>query len=163
MAKAWMIAGILLLSMAALTVSDFASDQKECGSQLVTLASCIPYVKGSAKMPAKDCCDSLLQIHLKNPKCLCVLIKDSSDPQAGITINETLALQLPKDCNVASNISKCPGLLHMSPDSPDAQIFKDNSTSSSPASAVEMVAFANTWSRVRFPSIRCQHRLVLKE
>lgn len=116
-------------------LSDFAADQKECGSQLATLSACIPYVQGSNKIPTKDCCDGLLQIHKAIPKCLCVLIKDSSNPQLGLTINLTLALELPMICKVQTNISTCPALLHMAPNSPEAQVFNSTVTSSSPVSA----------------------------
>uniref|UniRef100_A0A0D6R7S6 Bifunctional inhibitor/plant lipid transfer protein/seed storage helical domain-containing protein n=1 Tax=Araucaria cunninghamii TaxID=56994 RepID=A0A0D6R7S6_ARACU len=130
MAEKTLLFALLFCCLASGTLSDFAADQKECGNQLAGLASCLPYVKGSAKIPVKDCCDKLLQMHQNNPKCLCVLIKDSSDPQLGLTINLTLALTLPDDCNVNANVSRCPALLNISSNSPQAQIFKHNITSS---------------------------------
>ncbi|KAH9307859.1 hypothetical protein KI387_035770, partial [Taxus chinensis] len=90
---------------------------------------------GNANIPTKDCCNGLLQLHKNTPKCLCVLIKDSTDPQLGITINVTLALQLPEVCKVATNISTCPALLHMSPNSPEAQIFNRTSSTSTPVAS----------------------------
>ncbi|XP_057853607.1 non-specific lipid transfer protein GPI-anchored 14 isoform X2 [Cryptomeria japonica] len=130
MADRRLIFVVVFFSLLSGTFSDFAADQKECGSQLVTLSSCIQYVQGSNKIPTKDCCDGLLQIHKSNPKCLCVLIKDSSNPQLGISINLTLALELPMICKVQTNISTCPALLHMSPSSPEAQVFNSTATSS---------------------------------
>ncbi|KAG5555502.1 hypothetical protein RHGRI_006222 [Rhododendron griersonianum] len=48
-----------------------------------------------------------------------------NDPGLGIKINGTLALTLPYICRAHANISHCPGLLHLAPGSPDAQIFED--------------------------------------
>jgi len=159
MAEKALTVGILVMAMAFLALSDFAADQKECGSQLATLATCIPYVQGSAKFPAKDCCDGLLKLHLKDPKCLCVLIKDSSDPQLGITINKTLALQLPDDCKVAANVSRCPALLHISPNSPDAQVFKNTTTpSSSAVSNVSVAPQTNPYTHPAVKSFSCEVR-----
>ncbi|KAH9303185.1 hypothetical protein KI387_018676, partial [Taxus chinensis] len=65
-------------------------------SQLTTLSTCIPYVQGNANIPTKDCYNGLLKLHKNTRKCLCVLIKENTDPQLGITINVTMALLLPK-------------------------------------------------------------------
>ncbi|KAH9325042.1 hypothetical protein KI387_005220 [Taxus chinensis] len=135
MAENRLFFAILFCFLLSGTLANFAADQKECGSQLTTLSACIPYVQGNANIPTKDCCNGLLQLHKNTPKCLCVLIKDSTDPQLGITINVTLALQLPEVCKVATNISTCPALLHMSPNSPEAQIFNRTSSTSTPVSA----------------------------
>ncbi|XP_039137557.1 non-specific lipid transfer protein GPI-anchored 13-like [Dioscorea cayenensis subsp. rotundata] len=107
-----------------LTSSDFAGDQAECGDQLVGLAGCLPYVQGDAKSPTPDCCTSLKSVLLKSPKCLCVLIKDHDDPQLGLKINVTLAVSLPSTCGVHANVSECPKLLNLKPNSKDAQMFK---------------------------------------
>ncbi|KAI8562052.1 hypothetical protein RHMOL_Rhmol03G0005100 [Rhododendron molle] len=48
-----------------------------------------------------------------------------NDPGLGFKINATLALTLPYICRAHANISHCPGLLHLAPGSPDAQIFED--------------------------------------
>ncbi|KAJ0974167.1 hypothetical protein J5N97_016132 [Dioscorea zingiberensis] len=107
-----------------LTLSDFAGDQSECGEQLVGLAGCLPYVQGSAKAPTPDCCTGLKEVLEKSPKCLCVLIKDRDDPQLGLEINVTLAVSLPSACATHANISECPKLLNLKPDSKDAKMFK---------------------------------------
>ncbi|CAI0421876.1 unnamed protein product [Linum tenue] len=84
---------------------------EECAEQLAGLATCLPYVGGTAKSPTPDCCGGLKQLLNTNKKCLCVIIKDRDDPQLGLHINLTLAMSLPAVCNSASaaNISKCPG------------------------------------------------------
>ncbi|KAH7653190.1 Plant non-specific lipid-transfer protein/Par allergen protein [Dioscorea alata] len=107
-----------------LTSSDFAGDQAECGDQLVGLAGCLPYVQGDAKSPTPDCCTGLKSVLSKSPKCLCVLIKDHDDPQLGLKINVTLAVSLPFTCGAHANVSECPRLLNLKPNSKDAQMFR---------------------------------------
>ncbi|KAI3709794.1 hypothetical protein L2E82_39560 [Cichorium intybus] len=98
-------------------------DKEECTEQLVGLATCLPYVGGNAKSPTPDCCNGLKQVLNTNKKCLCVVIKDRNDPDLGLTINVTLALGLPTVCKAPANVTKCPELLHLVPNSTDAQVF----------------------------------------
>ncbi|KAF7075433.1 hypothetical protein CFC21_080214 [Triticum aestivum] len=55
---------------------------------------------------------------------MCVLIKDRDDPAIGIKVNVTRAMDLPSACSVPAVLSDCPKLLHISPDSKEAEIFK---------------------------------------
>ncbi|KAM0834372.1 hypothetical protein ACQ4PT_063634 [Festuca glaucescens] len=103
---------------------DMNSDRSECADQLVGLAPCLQYVQGEARSPAPDCCGGLRQVLGKSPKCLCVLVKDKDDPNLGIKINASLALALPSACGATkANVSHCPELLHIPPNSKDAAIF----------------------------------------
>ncbi|WOK99914.1 hypothetical protein Cni_G08626 [Canna indica] len=118
---------LLLLLLGALihgASSDTASDLTECGTQLVAMQTCITYVQGTAKAPTPDCCAGLKDVLAKSPKCLCVLVKDHDDPQLPIKINVTRALALPAACSAAANISACPKLLNLPPNSKEAEIFK---------------------------------------
>uniref|UniRef100_A0A5B7C901 Bifunctional inhibitor/plant lipid transfer protein/seed storage helical domain-containing protein n=1 Tax=Davidia involucrata TaxID=16924 RepID=A0A5B7C901_DAVIN len=122
--------------------SDTAKDREECTEQLVGLATCLPYVGGNAKAPTPDCCSGLKQVLKSNKKCLCVIIKDRNDPELGLKINATLALGLPSVCHAPANVSQCPALLHLAPNSSDAQIFYQfgqgsNDSASSPLAGVE--------------------------
>ncbi|KAI3444922.1 hypothetical protein Pfo_001587 [Paulownia fortunei] len=129
---------VLTLVLLALATSDNSKDREECAESLVGLATCLPYVGGTAKAPTPDCCSGLKQVLKTKKKCLCVIIKDRNDPDLGLNVNLTLALGLPQVCNAPANISQCPALLNLPPDSPDAQIFYQvgqkptNSSSSSP-------------------------------
>lgn len=144
------LSSILVLSLAGFARSDFASDRKECANQLVGLAPCLPYSQGEAKAPTADCCSGLKQVISKSKKCLCVLVKDRNEPSLGFKINATLALSLPASCSSPTNISECIGmlmvmmtsiffikkknwlmfnfvgldLLHLDPNSSEAQVFK---------------------------------------
>ncbi|KAG6420235.1 hypothetical protein SASPL_116757 [Salvia splendens] len=119
----------LVVVLAAMLIA-FAScddhdskEREECAESVVGLATCLPYVGGTAKSPTPDCCSSLKQVLNTNKKCVCVIIQDRNDPDLGLNINLTLALGLPQACNAPANISQCPGL---APDSPDAQIFYES-------------------------------------
>ncbi|XP_043690641.1 non-specific lipid transfer protein GPI-anchored 14-like isoform X2 [Telopea speciosissima] len=127
---AWGLSYMLLLMMVSCVSSDTAKDREECANSLVGLATCLPYVSETAKAPTLDCCTGLKQVLDKNKKCLCILIKDRNDPSLGIKMNATLAMSLPDTCHAPANISKCPELLHLSPNSPDAQIFEQFANSS---------------------------------
>ncbi|XP_057497853.1 non-specific lipid transfer protein GPI-anchored 14-like [Actinidia eriantha] len=128
--------------------SDPAKDREECTEQLVGLATCLPYVGGNAKAPTPDCCSGLKQVLKTNKKCLCVIIRDRNDPELGLTINVTLALGLPSVCNAPANVSQCPALLKMAPNSPDAQIFYQlgHAPASGPTSSPAATVKANTTS-----------------
>ncbi|KAK6160396.1 hypothetical protein DH2020_003777 [Rehmannia glutinosa] len=126
---------IVLALTRTISLASLEDDEKECAEQLTNLAACIPFVSGTAKQPTKECCDDTSKVKAANPKCLCVLIKESSDPSMGLPINTTLALQMPAACNIDAKVSDCPSLLKIPADSPDAKIFKvanaDSSTTSS--------------------------------
>ncbi|GAV86005.1 LTP_2 domain-containing protein [Cephalotus follicularis] len=132
--------GFVLMSLVSNVISDSAKDREECADQLVGLATCLPYVGGDAKAPTPDCCSGLKQVLKSNKKCLCVVVRDRDDPELGLKINVTLALGLPSVCHAPADVSKCPALLHLDPNSPEAQVFYQfaggsNYSASSPASA----------------------------
>ncbi|CAA2954789.1 YLS3 [Olea europaea subsp. europaea] len=105
--------------------ADLAKDRAQCANQLVGLATCLPYVSGDAKAPTMDCCSGFKQVLQKSPECICILIKDRNDPSLGLKINATLALNLPTQCHAPGDISDCPTLLHLAPNSPEAKEFHD--------------------------------------
>ncbi|KAK4413222.1 hypothetical protein Salat_2734800 [Sesamum alatum] len=117
--------------------ANLEEDEKECAEQLTNLAACIPYVSGTAKQPTKECCDDTMKVKTAQPKCLCVLIKESSDPSMGLPINTTLALQMPAACHIDAKVSDCPSLLNLPADSPDAKIFKVASADSGTGSSAD--------------------------
>ncbi|XP_051121477.1 non-specific lipid transfer protein GPI-anchored 13-like [Andrographis paniculata] len=126
------LAGAALLSSPS-SAAAAGADEKDCAEQMTTLAACIPFVSGSAKQPTKECCDDTNKVKTAMPKCLCVLIKDSTDPSVGLPINTTLALQMPAACNIDARVSDCPSLLNLPADSPEAKIFKVASSGDSNA------------------------------
>ncbi|XP_021625410.1 non-specific lipid transfer protein GPI-anchored 14 isoform X2 [Manihot esculenta] len=130
----------LMSSMVGFSMAVSDKDREECAEQLVGLATCLPYVGGNAKSPTPDCCNGLKHVLKDKKKCLCVIIVDRNDPDLGLKINATLALGLPSVCHASANVSQCPGLLHLAPNSPDAQVFyefgnRSNQSSSTPVPA----------------------------
>lgn len=100
---------IFLVLMFGLVTSDINQDKAECTDKLLTLAGCLPFVTNQAKSPTIDCCTGVKEVVDKSKRCLCILIKDHDDPNLGLTINVTLALKLPNDCNSPTNITQCIG------------------------------------------------------
>ncbi|KAK7331471.1 hypothetical protein VNO77_25696 [Canavalia gladiata] len=133
---------VLLLLFAGFGRSDLAKDREECAEKLIGLASCVPYVDGEAKTPTIDCCSGLKEVLDKSKKCICILIKDRDDPNLGIKINATLAIQLPSACHAPANISQCVDLLHLAPNSPEAKVFEgfQNSTKTNSSTPVSSAA-----------------------
>ncbi|KDP32327.1 hypothetical protein JCGZ_13252 [Jatropha curcas] len=116
---------IAVASLVMVSVGSLQQDEQDCADQLTNLASCIPFVSGTAKKPTPECCQDTQKLKSTKPKCLCVLIKESSDPSVGLPVNTTLALQMPSVCNIDAKVSDCPTILNLPPDSPDAKIFKE--------------------------------------
>lgn len=101
---------LLLASMIVCTaMADSSEDKGECVEELAGIGSCLPYVEGETKNPEPDCCSGLKQAVKSNKKCLCLVIKNRNDPDLGIQMNVTSALNLPKVCSAPTNVSKCPG------------------------------------------------------
>ncbi|KAK4440452.1 protein YLS3 [Sesamum alatum] len=115
----------LLLLFSSIATCDIDKDKEKCADELVGLATCLPYVSGESKSPPIDCCAGLKQVLHKSPECICLLVKDRNDPSLGLKINATLALSLPSQCHAPANVSACPALLHLAPNSPDAKVFED--------------------------------------
>ncbi|XP_026378167.1 protein YLS3-like [Papaver somniferum] len=108
------------------------SDIIECGSRLLTLVPCLPYVQGTMPAPARLCCDNLMDLYVQEENCLCVLLS-SDNPINFFSINQTLALRLPALCRIKLDTTSCPGLVP-SADSPAPGIQVLQGTSSNTSS-----------------------------
>ncbi|KAE8808654.1 lipid transfer protein [Hordeum vulgare] len=121
---------LMLLAVAAAVagpaVADFAADKAECADKLMGLATCLTYVQLTATAPAPtpDCCSGFRQVLGTSKRCMCILVKDRDEPALGIKVNITRSMNLPSVCNIAATFSDCPKILNMSPDSKEAEIFK---------------------------------------
>ncbi|RZC61151.1 hypothetical protein C5167_022902 [Papaver somniferum] len=107
------------------------SDIIECGSRLLTLVPCLPYVQGTMPAPARLCCDNLMDLYVQEENCLCVLLS-SDNPINFFSINQTLGLRLPALCRIKLDTTSCPGLVP-SADSPapDIQVLQGTSSNTS--------------------------------
>ncbi|CAG7905378.1 hypothetical protein BRARA_D00234 [Brassica rapa] len=113
--------------------SDLNQDIKGCQDSMSDLYSCLPFVTNKAKAPDSTCCTTLKEKLDKGQtkRCLCTLVKDRDDPGLGFKVDANRAMSLPSACHVPANISQCPELLHLPPDSAAAKIFKQFTESSS--------------------------------
>ncbi|KAL4196391.1 hypothetical protein AMTRI_Chr04g245930 [Amborella trichopoda] len=83
---------------------DMVEDRKECTEQLTGLATCLLYVQGEEAVPTKDCCRGLKQVVEKSGKCLCILIKYSTDPNLRMKNNTSLTAKLLDSCSAFVDI-----------------------------------------------------------
>ncbi|GMY27361.1 non-specific lipid-transfer protein-like protein At2g13820 [Fagus crenata] len=84
-----------------------AAAQSGCTSVLISMAPCLNYVSGSSSTPSSSCCSQLASVVRSQPQCLCTAL-NGGGASLGITINQTLALELPAACNVQTpSVSKC--------------------------------------------------------
>ncbi|KAL0866978.1 hypothetical protein Bca101_046096 [Brassica carinata] len=132
--KQQMLALCITLTIMFLGVrSDLNQDIKGCQDSMSDLYSCLPFVTNKAKAPDSTCCTTLKEKIDKGQtkRCLCTLVKDRDDPGLGFKVDANRAMSLPSTCHVPANISQCPELLHLPPDSIAAKIFKQFTESSS--------------------------------
>lgn len=85
---------VLVTLMGARTMA-----QQSCTNVLITMAPCLNYVSGSSSTPSSSCCSQLASVVQRQPRCLCVAL-NGGGASLGVSINRTLALQLPAACNV---------------------------------------------------------------
>jgi Probable lipid transfer len=86
---------VLVISSLQLPVTRYAVNA-ESDSDQADEKDCVrhTYVTGAANKPTPQCCADAEKVRSTKPKCLCLLIKESTDPCLGLSINTTLALLL---------------------------------------------------------------------
>ncbi|XP_058212160.1 non-specific lipid transfer protein GPI-anchored 5-like [Rhododendron vialii] len=84
-----------------------ARAQSSCTTVLLSMAPCLNYVTGASSSPSPSCCSQLANVVQSQPQCLCTALSGGGS-SLGISINQTLALELPKACNVQTPpVSEC--------------------------------------------------------
>ncbi|KAL7105273.1 hypothetical protein ACP275_07G033700 [Erythranthe tilingii] len=97
---------VLIFTVALLSAR--ATAQSGCTSVLISMASCLNYVSGSAASPSPSCCSALDNVVKTQPRCLCAIVNGGGGGSVGVNINQTLALGLPSACKVETPpISRC--------------------------------------------------------
>ncbi|KAI3947004.1 hypothetical protein MKW98_003567 [Papaver atlanticum] len=118
--------GIQVCSIALLATLLFAvaaNAQSDCTNVIISLSPCLNYLTGNSSTPSSDCCSQLSTVVRSKPECLCQVLNGDDSSLAGLNINKTQALGLPKACNVQTpSISKCnsAGSPSGSPTTPDS-------------------------------------------
>ncbi|KAG6435569.1 hypothetical protein SASPL_100443 [Salvia splendens] len=92
-------AAIFVALVAIAVVSTMVKGQSDCTSVIVSMASCLNYVSGSAATPSASCCSALDNVVKTQPRCLCTIVNGGGS-SLGVSINQTLALGLPGVCKV---------------------------------------------------------------
>ncbi|XP_047938087.1 non-specific lipid transfer protein GPI-anchored 5-like isoform X2 [Salvia hispanica] len=90
---------IFVALVAIAVVSTTINGQSDCTSVIVSMASCLNYVSGSAATPSASCCSALDNVVKTQPRCLCTIVNGGGS-SFGVSINQTLALGLPGVCKV---------------------------------------------------------------
>ncbi|KAM6594690.1 hypothetical protein CsatA_002393 [Cannabis sativa] len=118
---------ILNISLSPLTTFSQETTVAQCATRLLPLAPCASFVQGTALSPALSCCDNLNQLYAQQPKCLCMLLNETT--LNSLPINTTLALQLPSLCHLKVDILICSGR-NVTTSPPGSQMLTNtNSTS----------------------------------
>ncbi|KAH9324361.1 hypothetical protein KI387_004539, partial [Taxus chinensis] len=151
MAEALYIGFLVALLLFCVVSGDLQSDEKECASTLQDLSPCLEFLEGTGKQPPEDCCTNVGIVRANNRRCLCLLMKDTSDPAAGFSLNQTRLTQMPTLCKVTGKLSDCIGILKLSPSSPDAKIFETES--SPPVSSSSPKSTESNWSHRLKPCV----------
>lgn len=81
---------------------------EDCEEVIVGLAPCLQYIQGNATNPSSGCCTQLATLVKTRSSCVCHVV-------SGVNVNQTLALALPKACNVhiTAPLTPCTGI-HLS-------------------------------------------------
>ncbi|KAF5184203.1 Bifunctional inhibitor/lipid-transfer protein/seed storage 2S albumin superfamily protein [Thalictrum thalictroides] len=123
---------LLILLLFISTPSFFAEEShpsvsdpiRDCAPWLLPLVPCAPFVQGSVASPGQLCCNNLWDINDQHPSCLCIFLNDPTFTY--FPVNQTLALQLPLQCNLMLNSNTCSGSSTMTPDSPQAPMTSES-------------------------------------
>lgn len=70
--------------------TSIGSNIVQCGSRLLTLIPCAPFLQGSIPAPAHLCGDNLIDLYVQEENCLCILL-NNDNTYPFYSINRTLA------------------------------------------------------------------------
>lgn len=82
---------------------------QDCTNVIISMSPCLNYIQGNSTTPSSACCTQLASVVRSQPQCLCQVLNGGAS-SLGLNINQTQALELPKDCNVQTpSVSQCKG------------------------------------------------------
>ncbi|KAL7135096.1 hypothetical protein ABFS83_11G070600 [Erythranthe nasuta] len=127
------VALLCFLVVAAVAAAAEDSLAVKCSSEFTKVTPCLPFVTAKAAAPSKDCCSSVEDLKESDPACLCYIIQQihngTNAAVKSMGVQESRLLQLPSSCKLANaSVAECPKLLHLPPNSSDAAIFTNNSS-----------------------------------
>ncbi|KAL2343464.1 hypothetical protein Fmac_004749 [Flemingia macrophylla] len=130
---------VLCASSLSSTGAETMNLAAKCNVLVQKVIPCMNYATGQVAVPTKGCCEATSEIKRSNPECLCFAIQQThkGTPEVkSMGIQEARLLQLPSACNLKNaSTTNCPKLLGLSPNSPDAAMFRNGSLSSNSSSS----------------------------
>ncbi|MCO5595310.1 hypothetical protein L7F22_049351 [Adiantum nelumboides] len=146
-------------------VSGSVEADETCVAPLESLLDCLPYAQGTQPLPTPGCCTNIKKVFQTHKKCLCELIAVSFDDTKGTSglpsFNSTLALKMPAVCDVPADPALCPGLLGISPSSPEAKEFL-NSAPTANGTTLASPSHSNTTSSVTSTNLKSNSPLTMR-
>lgn len=99
-APAFCVALLLLLASAAAVqaVPPQAGTSSTCSTDLLRLLPCLPFIEGTATVPADTCCANLGSMVHDEPQCLCQALSNPST--APVAVNMTRVMAMPRLCRL---------------------------------------------------------------
>ncbi|KAH7424146.1 hypothetical protein KP509_12G092300 [Ceratopteris richardii] len=101
---------LIIVVGSSLLLGVSAQDSTGCISTLSVLTPCFGYLSpGNTSQPSSDCCTPLAQILSSTTSAACLCQAPTLAKAAGISVNETRALELAKQCkqSVPSSVTNC--------------------------------------------------------
>ncbi|XWS69257.1 hypothetical protein CRYUN_Cryun04dG0164000 [Craigia yunnanensis] len=132
---------LLCGSLGRVGAADDSGLANECSKDFQSVMTCLSFAQGKESTPTKECCSSVSSIKENKPKCLCYVLLQSQTSGAqnlkSLGVQTAKLIQLPSACQLKNaSVSECPKLLGLDPNSPDAAIFTNSSsTATTPASS----------------------------
>ncbi|XP_068655996.1 non-specific lipid transfer protein GPI-anchored 1-like [Aristolochia californica] len=128
----------VFLSLLGFSSSASSSIQDQCADEMGKVTTCLQYASGKMAAPSGDCCTAVKDIRSKAPVCLCFVIQqvnDGSPTVKDLGLKVDKLLQMPADCKLPNaSATDCPGLLGLSPTSPDYALFMGSNSTTNKAS-----------------------------
>ncbi|KAH7416605.1 hypothetical protein KP509_14G098300 [Ceratopteris richardii] len=87
-----------------------ASAQTDCSVSLTSLQPCLPYMTTTnSSVPSSECCTPLGTVLKSSTQSLCICQIPAIAKNAGISVNETRALEIARSCNqtVPAGVTSC--------------------------------------------------------
>jgi hypothetical protein len=99
-APAFYVALLLLLASVAAVhaVPPQAGTSSTCSTDLLRLLPCLPFIEGTATVPADTCCANLGSMVHDEPQCLCQALSNPST--APVAVNMTRVMAMPRLCRL---------------------------------------------------------------
>ncbi|PPS17437.1 hypothetical protein GOBAR_AA03138 [Gossypium barbadense] len=130
--------------------------------------TCLSFAQGKMEKPSKECCSSVSSIKEEEPKCLCYILQQTQASGAqnlkSLGVQQDKLLQLPSACQLKNaSVTDCPKLLGLAPNSPDAAIFTNSSsTPTTPSTGTPSSASENADNNSGGTKLETAHLLHLQ-